>query len=56
MDFESEVIDRLARIETQLLELAKQKHEDRLKALESWRSYLVGGFAMLSVLVAWRLL
>ena len=54
-DFEGDVIDRLARIETHLegIKDAHSDHEARIRGLEKKQWLLAGGASALGPLIAW---
>ena len=60
-DYRGEIKERLARIETILeRELPDIKEQlklanGRTRSLENWRNYLLGGMAIISVIVTWSM-
>ena len=58
-DYRGDIKERLARIETILnRELPDIKEQlrlsnGRMRSLENWRNYMVGGMAIISFIIAW---
>lgn len=50
METKDEILVALGRIEGKLVEISTLPQ--RVRSLENWRSYLLGGMALLSLLVA----